>query len=258
MRESLFLLLAAGGSDLLVAGSAQNSSQGGLSYADFGDLRPEFAASSWRGILNRLVSQRYVVKRLEEGADGSLVQFRLTRLGEQWATQNLFSGYIAGDNSQVSVVILKPRDGQKQRYSRARRYLEEQGFYHVISGVYASQSGGYSDLLWQSLHDTGFMAVFMRVGATATQPIGFRELLGDQNEEYTFQRKWIRIEQDLRKLIVRKEQEKELTTKEKAEIGQNVVSGLSLVGQWSPLLYADVISRPQVEEVLSLIMQVMA
>lgn len=250
MRESLFLLLAAGGSDLLVPGSAKPAHEGGLSYAAFESLRPKFAPSSWRGILNRLAAQRFLVKRL----DSDTVQFRLSRLGEQWAVQNLFSGYMAGDNSQVSVVVLKPREGRKQRYARARRQLEEQGFYHVISGVYASQSGSYSDLLWQSLHDAGFMAVFFRVGANAAQPIGFRELLGDQNDEYTFQRKWTSVEQELSKLTVREEQEKKRTPAQKAAIGENIVSGLSLISSWSPLLYGEVVTRSQVEDLLRLIM----
>lgn len=253
MQESILLLLAASGSDNLISGSSQPAQAGLLSYQDFEKLRPEIAASSWRGMLNQLVKQRFVVKRYQ----GKKVHFRLSRLGEEWAIQNLFPRWLDSDNSQVTLVVLKSRPEIKPQYSTVRQKLEEQGFYHVVSGLYASQTGQYSDLLWQQLHQAGFLTVFWKASLAATQPIGLRELLGDEDSDFLFQRQLVEIESKAKTVIANEKEEKGLSDQDILSIGDLLVSGLSLVGRWSGLVFGNVSSREDVLEVFKMLFEVM-
>jgi hypothetical protein len=245
MRESLFLLLAAQGNNALVAGSELAVGEAGLGYKDFEALRPKFASSSWRGILNRLVEQRYVIKRLV----GNLVVFQLSRLGEQWMLQNLLSSVLAEADQKMTLVILKPATGSRGRkplYVQAHRLLEERGYMSVSTGVFVSQSSSYSDLLWKNLESAGFMSVFLRVSPGEVRPIQLTELLLSQDDSLALQRQMREISTEIEEVLSIALNEKELTAKVKGRIGEAVVSGLSLCARWNPLFSSGGLSQTEV------------
>ncbi len=253
MRETLFLLLSSGGSNILVENSEITGDQRGLAYQDFESLRPEFAASSWRGILNRLVSRRYVQKRLIQDR----TTFQLTRLGEEWFIKNIFSGFLAAQEDRISLVLLKPSVGRKQAYVKARRLLEERGYLNIMPGVYLSQTGTYSDLLWQSLSDAGFVSIFIRLPLDVARPIQLSEFMGSITDSLAHQRQWKEISKDISQLLLLIEKEKEWKPSHKKRIGQIVVSGLELTSQWTPFWASEGIGKAQATELIRQIFELM-
>lgn len=253
MRESLFLLLASAGPTALDPGFQAEHASRGLSYADLASLRPQYADSSWRGTLNRLVEQRYVFKRLS----GSRVTFQLTRLGEEWTLQNLFSGLMAAEEERLSLVLLRPLKKRRQSYGRARRLLEERGYLGVIPGVYVTQSGGYSDLLWQNLQDAGFLSVFLRLPVDGARPIRLTEFLASINEQQVPQREWKRISGQVDELLSITLEQKELSPADKKRLGEMVVSGLGLASDWSPFWASEGLARDQIQSLVGRLFQIM-
>jgi hypothetical protein len=251
LRETLFLLLSSSGSNILVENTEISTLQVGLSYSDFEALRPDFAASSWRGILNRLVSQRYVLKRLVNDK----TTFQLTRLGGEWFIKNVFSGFLAAQEDRMNLVLLKPSVGRKQTHARARRLLEERGYLNVMPGVYLSQTGTYSDLLWQSLSDCGFTSIFIRLPLDAARPIQLPEFLGSGTDQVAHQRQWTEVSKELSQLLLLAETEKELKPSHKKRIGQIIVSGLELTTQWTPFWSVEGIGKKEVVDLFRGIFQ---
>lgn len=253
MRETLLLMLAAGGNNDLAPNSLVSGESRGLSYADFTALRPDYAASSWRGTLNRLVEQHYALKNLT----GKRVTFELTRLGEQWLTQNVFSGFLSAQEERMSLVLLRPSSGRKQAYGKARRLLEERGYQGVIPGVYVTQTGGYSDLLWQNLNSAGFVSVFLRIPVSAASPIRISEFIASISDPTSPQREWKRLSNELDELLTIAMSAKALKAGHKKRIGAVTVSGLELTSGWTPLLADTGLTQPEVQSLLNRIFELM-
>jgi len=218
------------------------------------------------------------------------VVFQLSRLGEEWLLQNAFANLLGGrqgpGNSEsfssvltgsersssegghplaerkLSLVLLKPasttspdKGNKKARpnYKQAKKILSAAGYDSLMPGVYLSQSGGYSDVLWKSLEDNGFVSVFIRVPAQAMKPMSLSQLAqltGSFDEEMILQGKYQQIITQVEQLLNKLTKTKKLSPSHKKQIGELVVSGLTLITQWRPLWSEHSLSRADVQRLL--------
>lgn len=219
------------------------------------------------------------------------VVFQLSRLGEEWLLQNAFTNLLGGRQPEfgnltpfsggqtgsersrsvvgqpaaerkLSLVLLKPatttlsgKGDKKTRpnYKQAKKILSAAGYDSLIPGVYLSQSGGYSDVLWKSLEESGFISVFIRVPAQAMKPMSLSQLAqltGSFDEEMILQGKYQQIITQIEQLLNKLTKTKKLSPSHKKQIGELVVSGLTLITQWRPLWSEHSLSRADVQRLL--------
>lgn len=214
-----------------------------VSYEDFMALRPAYAASSWRVQLNRLVKEKLLLKQNR----GGKMSFRLTRLGHERTTMLFFQNLYQEKNDIYSVILLKPRTGQKTQYSAVQRVLEGEGYTRLFTGVYLKPGQvPYSDFLWRSLSKHGFLPLFTQIRSQEVRPASLGEVLIDENELYLLQAKWRGFSSALSELLSKIEVRKILESRDKELIGELVMSGLSVTALWSPLLEESLASREEV------------
>lgn len=222
---------------------------GNLGYEEFMSLRPEYAQSSWRVQLNRLVKERLILKQTRSGR----TTFRLTRLGQDRVQQLFFLNLYSEKSDIYSVVLLKPRTGQKTQYSSAQRILAGEGYLRLFTGVYLKPGTvPYSDFLWRSLSKQGFLPLFTQIRSQEVRPASLGEVLLDENDLYLLQAEWARFSKEMDELLSKTEVRNLLESRDKEQIGAVLISGLSVISRWSALLEESLAPR---REVLSRLIQ---
>lgn len=243
-KEILFFLWLLEDTRVLLGEEAENEAMPwSLGYEEFTELRPEYAASSWRVQLNRLVRDRLILKQTRE----KRTTFRLTRLGQE-RVQQLFFQSLFGESSDIlSVILLKPQNGRKTLYSSAHRILQAEGYRRLFTGVYLIPGTvPYTDFLWRSLQKQGFLPLFTQIRAREVRPASIGQLLLDENELYILQGKWVEFSKRADEVLSMTKVRNVLESRDKEEIGTVLVSGLSVLEQWSPLLEEGLASRQEV------------
>jgi len=212
-------------------------------YEEFAALRPEYALSSWRVQLNRLVKERLILKQNR----GQRLAFRLTQLGQGRVQQLFFHGLFSSREDIYSVILLKPKTGQKTQYSSAQRILAGEGYLRLFTGVYFRPGTvPYSDFLWRSLSKQGFLPLFTQIRAQDVRPASLGEVLLDDDEKYLLQAKWGDFSKQVDELLSKTAVRNILESHDKELIGEVLVSGLSVMSVWNSLLEESVASRPEV------------
>jgi hypothetical protein len=247
-QEILFFLWLLEEEEKIFGSSAVQS----LGYEEFMALRPNYADSSWRVQLNRLVRERLILKQTRQ----KRTTFRLTRLGQERVRQVFFQNLYQEKSDIYTLVLLKPRTGQKTQYSAVQRILESEGYLRFFTGVYLKPGKpSYSDFLWRSLSKQGFLPLFTQIRSQEVRPASLGEILLDENELYLLQASWQRFSSELDEVLSKMEVRKILESRDKDQIGRIIVSGLSAISKWSPVLEESLARR---EEVVSRLNQMRA
>lgn len=221
-------------------------------YDEFAALRPEYALSSWRVQLNRLVKDRLILKQTR----GQRIAFRLTRLGQERVQQLFFHGLFSQTSEIYSVILLKPKTSQKTQYSSAQRILEAEGYLRLFTGVYFRPGTvPYSDFLWRSLSKQGFLPLFTQIRAQDVRPASLGEVLLEEDEKYLLQASWSEFSSGVDELLSKIGVRNILESRDKERIGQVLVSGLSVMSRWNGLLEESVAPR---QELLTRLSQIRA
>jgi len=221
-------------------------------YDEFGTLRPEYALSSWRVQLNRLVKDRLILKQTR----GQRIAFRLTRLGQERVQQLFFQGLFSQRSDIYSVILLKPKTSQKTQYSSAQRILEGEGYLRLFTGVYFRPGTvPYSDFLWRSLSKQGFLPLFTQIRAQDVRPASLGEVLLEEDEKYLLQASWSEFSSGVDELLSKIGVRNILESRDKERIGEVLVSGLSVMSRWNGLLEESVAPR---QELLTRLTQIRA
>ncbi len=247
MQEMIFLLGVAGINDLYFHQSPQNLQL--LTYEDFASLRPQYSASSWRGIAAKLVADRLIIKTLKEGKTA----FQITLLGME--TFSSFFPFLQDTQADTtwSLCLLKHPQKRPALWVEARRMLQRRGYHSVFPQVFLKFQSDYDGGVAQDLIKMGFFVSFLAVNSSQMQPMRIDDLLeGTLQQDLSLQRKLMDLSKQIDRLLVERKKEKDLSSKEKQKIGTLLLSGLHILKSippgWNQRSEHSSVSSPLVEK----------
>lgn len=243
MREALGLLAWGGFSALLQGQETPEAAT--LSYQDFSWLRPNYAESSWRVILGKLVLQRDVLKTTRDGR----VAFQLTRKGWSQIRRSylLFSGE---EDKEWMMLLLKPLSGQKHTLPEAKRLAVAEGFVFVSSQAAICPKAAYSDYLASNIQKEGYQALFLPIQPGRAMPVSISEFVESSDRLFRLDREREKISKEINILLKQVTPLKVLKNQTKMRIGSTVVSGLSFFAQLNLLDLERPQNRTAIAELL--------
>lgn len=222
MQESLWLLYA-GFVGSYLSNSPEYAVQ--LTYDDFAQLQPERAPSSWRGAMQKAISNRWVSKAQR----GDQVSFQLTRFGKEHLSQAFRPLTRFQDAAVWTLLLLQPLEEKRQHYTQIKRLLEDQGAAGVQPSVYVWPFEYYSQEVVQDITAAGFLPCFLPFSPTKSQPVAFTNLVRNRAVTQKKYKEIRSISGRLDELIVLLSAEKKLHHKQKDAVGSMILSGLAVL-----------------------------
>lgn len=180
LRESLWLL--AGGQYLSLLDEREPTTEVGWSYQDFGALRPQFSASSWRGAMLKATEQQWVQRRQISGR----ARFYLTRNGKQEIAAD-FGGlrqFIGSRGSMTLLVVRSPKKVTPTKAAQLRTLLAELSGVLLVPNVWIFPVSAMPDYGLQQIRRLGYVPLSLKIQpGTGQVSLGLSEWLGQSVSE---------------------------------------------------------------------------
>ncbi len=222
MRETLGLL-ALGSLEELWQGQIPTQPLS-LTYLDLAQLRPRYAASSWRVTLNKMVQQRQILKVYRQGR----VAFQIAKQGWQ-EFQALNPIFWTRLESEWSLAIYRSFRPQNKATGQARRLLAQAGYQVIQNGIACRPNTTYSDYLPRQLSDLGYNLSIISFSPSGVRSTSIQELLITGERPLNLLREREKISRNISEVLMKLNRDKILKNQSKEHIGGMLISGLTFI-----------------------------
>jgi hypothetical protein len=228
MRE-LLLLLASGqiARSLLLDNDSPLLAQV-FSYDDLTVLRPQFAASSWRGMTAKLIAQRMAFRTLQDGKVG----IQLTKLGLETVAGWFVGARYAPAADQWLLLVYQVLPEQLAQPTAVRRLVESYGLRVVIPGLAVHLQVKIEQGLLAGLKAMNYQAVYLPVRPADMQPFTLLALSSEDGARLRLARRLAMVSTDIKVLLEQIDKTKKITHQQKQRIGSLLISGLTILQAW--------------------------
>ena len=243
MQVALFLLLFGSLQRVFGRNQAEASESLRLSYEDLEALAPEFAASSWRGIMNKLVQRGWVLKTLL----GQKTVFVITKLGERKAATLL--PVISGTTEaylEVTLLLVRSVSGARPSAGRLQTHLKSTSFMMLMPGVYWLSGRWYEEHLLLQLEDAGYLATVATLSQASFHPLSLESFDQQADTHVMLLRRLEEVGRDSFELLNSLLEAKNLNQQHIRRLGRLTVSGLTFLAETGNQLSSFSLARKKV------------
>jgi hypothetical protein len=228
MRELLLLLAAGQVARNGLVDTESDSFPAQIGYEDLTALRPLTAASSWRGIMAKLLQQKLVFKSLQQG----VVVFQLSKYGQDEIYRWFTSARRVSTASTWLLVMIQLQPEQDAKPAQAYRLWRQYGLSPLSPTMALGTRFQYIQDLDAQLRSIGYQSVFIPIRPQEVQPISLLSFLKQEDTSLRYARKIATLSNDSEELLKQIRLKNKLTHQQKQKIGSLVVSGLELLRTW--------------------------